>query len=67
MRVLSIGSTGPMVQLLQLALNRAGFGELALDGLFGPATQRALTAFQTAAGLIADGIAGGQTHRALRP
>ncbi len=67
MRILSIGSTGPAVQLLQLALNRAGCGALALDGRFGPATQKTLMAFQTAAGLVADGIAGGQTHRALRP
>ncbi len=35
MRVLRLGSVGPAVQLLQLALNRAGFGPLAEDGLFG--------------------------------
>ena len=38
MRLLKIGSTGPAVQLLQLALNRAGYGPLDTDGIFGPGT-----------------------------
>lgn len=67
MRTLRLGSAGPAVQLLQLALNRAGFGDLETDGLFGPATRRALTRFQRSAGLVSDGVAGAQTHRALLP
>ncbi len=67
MRTLTLGSAGPAVQLLQLALNRAGFGPLTLDGLFGVATRRALLAFQAAFGLRQDGIAGDRTHRALLP
>ena len=67
MRVLRMGSTGPAVQLLQLALNRAGFGELLTDGRFGSATAAALQAFQRAQGLQADAVAGAQTHRALLP
>ena len=67
MRLLQMGSTGPAVQLLQLALNRAAFGELETDGLFGGATRSALQRFQTAAGLVPDGVAGPLTHRALLP
>lgn len=67
MRVLRLGSTGSSVQLLQLALRRAGYGDLETDGRFGGATRAALIAFQAAMGLQADGIAGSATHRALLP
>ena len=67
MRLLRLGSMGPSVQLLQLALNRAGFGPLEQDGVFGTATQNALARFQQAQGLTPDGIAGSSTHRALLP
>lgn len=67
MRVLRLGSVGPAVQLLQKALNRAGFGALSEDGIFGSATRAALQRFQTAHGLSADGVAGAQTHRQLLP
>lgn len=39
MRILKYGSTGPAVELLQLALDRAHFGELMLDGIFGTKTK----------------------------
>lgn len=67
MRILRIGSTGPAVQLLQLALNRAGFGPLETDGIFGPLTEAALRRFQSARGILSDGVAGRETHRALLP
>ena len=67
MRTLQTGSTGPGVQLLQLALNRAGFGELATDGVFGPLTREALRRFQRANALQPDGVAGPRSHAALRP
>ena len=67
MRTLRSGSTGPGVQLLQLALNRAGFGELATDGVFGPLTREALRRFQRANALQPDGVAGPRSHAALRP
>lgn len=67
MRVLRLGSTGPSVQLLQLGLNRAGFGTLETDGIFGTATRQALMRFQSAQGLSADGVAGSATHRAMLP
>lgn len=67
MKLLKTGSVGPSVQLLQLALNRAGYGPLDKDGIFGPATRSALMRFQANNGLDADGMAGSLTHRALLP
>ena len=67
MRTLRFGSTGPAVELLQLALNRAGFGPLQTDGSFGPATRGALSRFQAVNGLKVDAVAGPATHQALTP
>ena len=67
MRILRMGSIGPAVELLQLALNRAGFGELNRDGIFSSATDGALRRFQSVHGLTPDGVAGRDTHRALLP
>ena len=67
MRLLRYGSTGPSVQLLQLALNRAGYGPLVQDGIFGPLTQQAVRRFQGAQKILVDGIVGRDTHRALLP
>ena len=58
MRILRYGSTGPAVQLLQLALNRAGFGPLDTDGIFGWATGNALLRFQRSRRLEADAAGG---------
>ncbi len=67
MKILKLGSAGPSVELLQLALRRAGAGEPALDGIFGSATRSALRVFQSGSGLAADGIAGPVTQAALTP
>lgn len=67
MKTLFYGSSGPQVQLLQLALVRAGWTSLSTDGRFGARTVRALKSFQQKNGLAADGIAGPATHRALHP
>ena len=67
MRILRMGSTGPAVALLQLALNRLGAGELETDGEFGPQTEAAVRRFQACEGLAADGVAGRETHRAILP
>jgi len=56
-----------MVELLQLALVRAGFGPLALDGVFGQNTAAAIRRFQSSAGIARDGIVGSATWKALRP
>lgn len=67
MQILKFGSRGPAVQLLQLALNRAGYGRLEQDGVFGELTRGAVRRFQAQNGLSADGIVGALTHRALLP
>jgi hypothetical protein len=58
------GMRGPEVEALQADLARAGYA-LVVDGIFGPATQAAVVAFQRSAGLAADGIVGPATRGAL--
>jgi peptidoglycan hydrolase-like protein with peptidoglycan-binding domain len=59
--VLSSGSEGRQVQLLQKAL-----GTVKVDGVFGPETEAAVRSFQASRGLSVDGIVGPQTSVALR-
>lgn len=59
-QIIKIGSSGPEVVLLQQK-----FGNLALDGLFGPLTQKAVENYQSAHGLAADGIVGPLTWASL--
>lgn len=66
MEILSYGSSGPYVEMLQLALIRAGYS-LKIDGIFGTSTQRAVISFQNQSGLAADGIVGAKTWQALHP
>lgn len=67
MKNLSYGSTGSVVQLLQLALDRAGYGPLRRDGVFGARTRSALSAFQLDHGLAGDGVFGRLTRAAMQP
>ena len=67
MRILQLGSTGPSVQLLQLALRRAGYKEIVSDGVFGTLTRSAVMEFQRKSGLISDGFVGQYTHNTLMP
>ncbi|NIJ14233.1 zinc D-Ala-D-Ala carboxypeptidase [Saccharomonospora amisosensis] len=62
-RTLSQGASGEDVRQLQVRVSGyPGYGSvLALDGSYGPATKAAVTRFQQAYGLSADGIAGPQT------
>lgn len=60
------GQSGTAVSQLQRALARAGFSPGSVDGAYGAATTQAVTRFQQAHGLTADGIAGMQTLAALR-
>ncbi|MCL2732866.1 MAG: D-Ala-D-Ala carboxypeptidase family metallohydrolase [Actinomycetia bacterium] len=62
-RSLSEGMTGDDVAQLQIRVaGYPGYGDvLAVDGDFGPATAAAVSRFQAAYGLTADGIAGPQT------
>ena len=67
-RTLKRGCLGEDVMELQAALIRLGFscGAAGADGDFGSGTQKALIAFQTAAGLEADGIFGSLSLAALK-
>ena len=54
------------VKWLQQALNDLGADpKLVVDGRYGPATRRAVRAFQKVAGLVADGVAGPVTEAAI--
>lgn len=59
-KVLRMGSSGPDVVALQLALRQIGYA-LTGTGFFGSATDTAVEAFQKRAGLIADGDVGPRT------
>ena len=65
--VFKYGSRGDGVRLLQLALRRAGYFPHVPDGVFGPGTQGAVRRFQSANGLLPDGIAGPKTLSKAEP
>lgn len=56
---------GDDVRAVQKALEDLGFSTGGIDGLYGPKTQKAVKAFQTAKGLVVDGIVGPVTWAAL--
>ena len=58
------GRTGHPVETLQHLL-RAHGKNIAVDGMFGPATERAVREFQAARGLAVDGVVGPHTWSAL--
>lgn len=55
---------GEDVRGLQRALSHAGYA-VAVDGVFGPGTERAVKQFQSSNGLTADGVVGPQTRTKL--
>jgi peptidoglycan hydrolase-like protein with peptidoglycan-binding domain len=59
------GSTGAAVRALQAQLNKKRRLSLAVDGVFGPATNSAVRTFQSHAGIGVDGIVGPTTWRNL--
>ncbi|MBS5842010.1 MAG: peptidoglycan-binding protein [Clostridiales bacterium] len=71
MKILKRGMRGPQVEMLQLALIRAGYNikgaNNGIDGIFGDSTFNAVMAFQRNNGLSVDGIAGQATWKKLLP
>ncbi|MBQ3199917.1 MAG: peptidoglycan-binding protein [Firmicutes bacterium] len=68
--LLSRGSTGERVELLQQYLNEIAetypeVPTVAVEGVFGPQTQQAVQAFQRQFGLAADGVVGAQTWQMI--
>lgn len=61
------GDRGILVALLQSALTNAGFSPGVVDGIYGNRTFNAVTAFQRANRITADGIAGPRTWALLKP
>ena len=64
MKELQYGAKGDDVTYLQTLLNKNGYG-VAVDGIFGEETQRAVHNYQTEKGLNVDGIVGKNTWGAL--
>ena len=58
------GSQGHPIRTLQFLLRARGHN-LTVDGMFGPATEAAVKAFQTSKGMTADGILSAQTWSTL--
>jgi len=56
---------GGDVEQVQTALKNSGFDPGAIDGIYGPYTERAVKAFQKKKGLKVDGIVGPETAKAL--
>lgn len=67
MEILRFGSRGAQVEYLQLALQRAGYQDLAVDGIFGARTGDAVRDFQQRNGLFPDGVVGRLTWNRLLP
>lgn len=65
--VLSKGAKGKQVKALQILLigHDYGCGSSSTDGSFGPATDKAVRAYQKANGLVVDGSCGPATWRSL--
>jgi peptidoglycan hydrolase-like protein with peptidoglycan-binding domain len=59
------GATGKAVRRVQRAIRRTPDLGLVVDGIFGPATEKAVKEFQQGASLVVDGIVGPQTWNAL--
>jgi peptidoglycan L-alanyl-D-glutamate endopeptidase CwlK len=65
MDTLEMGASGAEVVELQKKLQALGFNPGPIDGIFGPATEAAVIAFQSSEDLLVDGIVGPRTLSAL--
>lgn len=60
-----MGSSSPAVAALQQQLDDVGYWNGKADGTYSDLTSQAVMAYQKAAGITADGVAGPQTQRAI--
>ena len=60
------GSKGDYVRWLQYELNNLGYNTGGIDGDYGSKTYNSVKSYQRAKGLVADGIAGPKTIKALK-
>jgi peptidoglycan hydrolase-like protein with peptidoglycan-binding domain len=67
MNTSAIGAQELVAATAQKALNKRGYGALKADGIVGPSTQRAVTAFQRANNLHVTGELNAPTLRLLVP
>ena len=63
---LKYGAEGSQVKRLQKCLNKIDKAGLAIDGSYGPATRKAVKAFQKKHGLEVDGICGPKTRAKIK-
>ena len=64
-KILSYGTKGENVRVLQAGLKRAGFFKGPITGYYGPKTKQAVMRFQKSKGLSIDGVAGTETQKIL--
>ncbi len=64
---LKFGDSGAYAELVQLALSRAGYNAVAVDGIFGERTKAALENFQLANDIVQTGEVDARTAAALLP
>lgn len=65
-RILRNGNSGNDVRWVQSILNRLGYANLSVDGVFGSATRNAVRSFQQRNGLSVDGIVGYYTRTKMQ-